>query len=74
LGAGLPVGFLLLQMIADTGEKFEFLSYFSLYTMFDPAKITSGEDYLLSFIVLAVIGIILYLAGIFVFQKRDLPL
>ncbi len=74
LGAGLPVGFLLLQMISDTGEKFEFLSYFSLYTLFDTSKITSGEDYLISFIILTVIGITLYLAGIYTFKKRDLPL
>lgn len=74
IGAGLPVGSLLLQMIADTGEKFEFLRYFSLYTLFDPAQITSGEGYLLSFLVLAVIGVVLYGAGIFAFTKRDLPL
>lgn len=74
LGAGLPVGFLLLQMISDTGEKFDFLSFFSLYTLFDPARIISGEGYLLSFIILTVIGIVLYLAGIITFARRDLPL
>jgi ABC-2 type transport system permease protein len=74
LGAGLPVGFLLLQMISDTGEKFEFLSYLSLYTLFDPAKITSDENYLFSFITLTVIGIVLYITGVVVFKKRDLPL
>ncbi len=74
LGAGLPVGFLLLQMISDIGEKFDFLSYFSIYTLFDPSKISSGEDYLISFIILAGIGIVLYLAAILTFRKRDLPL
>jgi ABC-2 type transport system permease protein len=61
-------------MIADTGEKFEFLQYFSLYTLFDPAIITSGEGYIPSFLILAVIGVVLYGAGIFAFTKRDLPL
>ncbi len=74
LGAGLPVGFLLLQMVADTGEKFEFLQYLSLYTLFDPAKIASGDGYLPSFIALAVIGVVLYGLGIYTFTKRDLPL
>lgn len=74
LGAGLPVGFLLLQMVADTGEKFEFLRYFSLYTLFDPAKITSGEGYLPAFITLALLGVVLYSLGIYAFTKRDLPL
>lgn len=74
LGAGLPVGFLLLQMISDTGKKFEFLQYFSLYSLFDPAKITSGEGYLPSFIALAIIALVTYIAGIYTFTKRDLPL
>ena len=74
LGAGLPVGFLLLQMVADTGEKFEFLRYVSLYTLFDPEKITSREGYLPAFIALFVIGIVLYSLGVYAFTKRDLPL
>ena len=74
LGAGLPVAFLLLQMISDIGEKFNFLKYLSLYTLFDPASITSGKNNLPSFLVLAVIGVILYSAGIASFRRRDLPL
>ena len=74
LGAGLPVAFLLLQMISDAGDKFDFLKYFSLYTLFDPAKITSKEGYIPSFIALAVIAAITYTTGIYIFQKRDLPL
>jgi ABC-2 type transport system permease protein len=74
LGAGLPVAFLLLQMISDVGETTDFLKYFSLFTLFDPAKITSGEGYVLSFIMLAAIAVVMYSAGILVFKKRDLPL
>lgn len=74
VGAGLPVAFLLLQMISDTGEKFEFLKYFSMYTLFDPAQITSKEGYIPSFIALAVIAALTYTIGIYAFKKRDLPL
>lgn len=74
LGAGLPVAFLILQMIADTGEETKFLSYFSLFTLFDPAKITQGSDYIISFVILGVIAAVMYCAGIYVFHKRDLPL
>jgi ABC-2 type transport system permease protein len=74
LGAGLPVAFLLLQMISDIGKKFEFLKYLSLYTLFDPAKIISKEGYLPSFIALAIIAVIAYASGIYAFKKRDLPL
>jgi ABC-2 type transport system permease protein len=74
VGAGLPVAFLLLQMISDIGEATDFLKYFSLYTLFDPAKIVSGEGYALSFLVLAVIAVVTYTAAILSFHKRDLPL
>jgi ABC-2 type transport system permease protein len=74
IGAGLPVAFLLLQMISDVGDTTDFLKYFSLYTLFDPAKITSGEGYLVSFIVLAAIAVVMYTASIISFKKRDLPL
>ncbi len=74
LGAGLPVGFLLLQMISDIGEKFEFLQYFSLYSLFDPVRIISGENYLPSFIAMAAIALVTYTVGIYSFTKRDLPL
>jgi ABC-2 type transport system permease protein len=74
IGAGLPVAFLLFQMISNIGETAEFLKYFSLYTLFDPAKITSGEGYGISFIALAAIAVVMYTAGLLAFRKRDLPL
>lgn len=74
LGAGLPVAFLVLQMISDVGDATEFLKYFTIYTLFNPEKIIQGESYLPSFIVLGAIALVTYSAGIYAFQKRDLPL
>lgn len=74
VGAGLPVAFLLLQMISDVGEATEFFKYFTLFTLFDPSTIITGEGYLVSFLVLLAIGIIMYGAALISFQKRDLPL
>lgn len=74
IGAGLPVAFLLLQMISDIGEKTEFLKYLTLYTLFDPNKIITGEGFALSFLILGVISVLSYAAGLIVFGKRDLPL
>lgn len=74
LGAGLPVAFLLLQMLSDVGETTEVLKYFTIYTLFDPKKITSGEGYVISFLIMGVAAICLYIAGIITFKKRDLPL
>ncbi len=74
IGAGFPVAFLLFQMVSDIGEGTEFLKYFSLYTLFDPNTIITGEGFGLSFIILGAIAIVTYSIGIITFQKRDLPL
>jgi len=74
LGAGLPVAFLVVQMLSNTGESVEFLKYFTLFTLLDPDKIISGEGYVINFVILTVLAIILYASGLFVFKKRDLPL
>ncbi|MDF2941445.1 MAG: putative rane protein [Herbinix sp.] len=74
IGAGLPVAFLIFQMISDTGDATDFLKYFSLFTLFDPTKIISGEGYVPAFIALAVIAVVMYTAGTYAFHKRDLPL
>lgn len=74
VGAGLPVAFLLFQMISDVGEATDFLRYFSLFTLYNPEKITSGEGFGLSFFVMGIIGILSYAVALFTFQRRDLPL
>ena len=74
LGAGLPVAFLLLKMLSEVGESTDFLKYFTIYTLFDPTKIISGENHIIPFIVLVLLAICLYMAGIISFKKRDLPL
>jgi len=74
LGAGLPVAFLVIQMISNAGEATSFLKYFTIYTLFSPENIIQGEGYLTSFVALGVIAVVLYSSGLYVFHKRDLPL
>lgn len=74
IGAGLPVAFLVIQMISDVGDATSFLKYFTLYTLFDPNQIIQNSDFILPFLVLAAIAVIMYSAGVYVFYKRDLPL
>ncbi len=73
IGAGIPVIFYLIQMIANMGGKLENLKYFTLYTLFNTNDIISGKNILLPVIVLTTISIILYSISIFIFSKRDLP-
>lgn len=74
IGAGLPVAFLIIQMISDVGEKTEFYKYFTMFTLFDADKIISGEGFIVQFIALLAIAIVMYGLGFYVFEKRDLPL
>lgn len=75
LGAGLPITFFLIQMIANAGDKFADLKYATIFTLFNPEDVVKGSENVLScFLALGVISIILYVGGVLVFKKRDLPL
>lgn len=75
LGAGLPVLFYLIQMIANMGEKLENLKYFTIFTIFPGDKIVEGASGVISSnIVLVGLGILLYTAGVMIFTKKDLSL
>lgn len=73
-GAGIPVLFFVLQMLASSGEKVANLKYTTIFTLFNPNNIISGKSVWLNFVTLFIIGVVLYSAGIMVFDKKDLPL
>ena len=76
LGAGLPVAFFLLNMLSPMLKinDTEFLKYISMNTLFDTNAILGGGNFIVQFIVLGVIAVGLYTAGIIKFLKKDLPL
>jgi len=74
IGAGIPIAFLLLEIMSGTSADLENLRFLSLNTMYDPAAITGGGTFIPQFIALAVVGAVLYVLGISVFKKKDLPL
>lgn len=74
IGAGLPVAFLILQMISNVGEATSFFKYFTLFTLFDANQIIQTSDFILPFITLGAIAVVMYSAGVHMFHKRDLPL
>lgn len=75
LGAGIGLGFFLIQMLSQVNEDIEFLKYFTPLTLFDAEKIMEYD-----WVGFAYVGILWLLAGIFFmigimgFKKRDLPL
>lgn len=73
-GAGIPMAFFLLKLMGDVDSSLEGLKYVSLNTLFDTNAITTGGSYSIQFIILAVVGLALYILGMRVFMKKDLPL
>ena len=69
LSAGLIICFILIQMLSQVGDKFEWLKYLTPLTLFAPKNFD-----ILQGIILYIIGGILFVLGIEIFKKRDLPL
>ena len=74
IGAGVPLAFFAFKMISGMSDKLELLKYCTINTLFDTNAIMDGKDYTLKLIMLAVIGVVFYVAGIKAFNKKDLPL
>lgn len=75
LGAGLPIAFILIEMLSQVGDKMEKLKYLTPLTLFDAYGIIGGkEDAVVSFLILYAGGILLFLCGIGAFCKKDLPI
>lgn len=56
-------------------EAMNFFNYLSIITFFDTTSILAGSlSYLWKFAILAGIGIVTFIVGVFTFDKKDLPL
>ncbi len=73
-GAGIPIAFFLFELMSSVSESLDKLKYVSLNTLFAKDAILSGDSYMIPFILLAIVGIVLYGIGIRVFKEKDLPL
>lgn len=74
LGAGLPIAFLLIQMISNSGESLNWLKYFTLNTMFNPLDIMHGNGAVSSMFILLGTAALLYGTASIFFNKKDLPI
>lgn len=56
-------------------DQMNFFNYLSIITLFDATSIlTGGISWLWKFGILALIGIVTFIVGVFCFEKKDLPL
>lgn len=75
IGAGCVIAFVLIQMISQVGEKFETLKYLTPLTLFQTDELIAGKSQaVLAFLVLYIMGIVLFGVGITIFCKRDLSI
>lgn len=74
LGAGLPVLMLVLQMIVNYNDKLTLVKWLSLFSLYQPADIAAGKPMAGSMLALGAVSLGLYAGGVFIFNKKDLPL
>ncbi|MVO98586.1 ABC transporter permease subunit [Paenibacillus lutrae] len=75
LGAGLPVAFVLLQMLGDSGDKLNWIGNLSLFALFDPERLFAGDSFAyVGMGIFAGLATVLYVLGILVFNKKDLTI
>jgi len=73
LGIGLPVAFLVFQMIGDASEKYRWIGNLSIYSLFDADRIVEGDTTVIwPMMIFLFTALILYSSAIFIFRKRNL--
>ena len=74
IGVGVPIGFLVLQMLGNSNPDYSWIGNLSMFALFDPEKLIDGNTGFvgLSMAALLVIAALLYTAGITWFNRRDL--
>lgn len=72
-GAGIPALEFIIQMLSNTGEQMENVKYATFFTLFNPEGIIGGKGGAINGIIALLAGaIVLFLAAIAVFSKKDL--
>jgi len=74
LGGGITVLFFAANMLAGMNDNLEILKNVTIVTLFDSAAIISGDGYRMQLFILAGLTLILYILGMIVFKRKDLPL
>lgn len=72
-GCVVPVGCLLLNMLGNASEDAEVLKACSIYGWYDPVGIANGDDTLIVNLIYLSITVVLFLAGVFIFRRKRLP-
>ena len=73
-GAGIPIAFILMNMLGGASASVEILKKLSIYGFYDPVELVHGGD--IWGVNLVYIGIIavLFVTSVLIFKKKRLPL
>ena len=74
LGSGIPIAFLLMNMMGNTAKELEVLKKISPYGWYDPLAIANGESALTLNLIYGGIALGLLLLSIWIFKKKRLPI
>ncbi len=74
LGAGLPLFFIIVNILRNVDPSLNFLKNFTIVSLLDSDAIISGGNYFGSFIIMFISSFALYFLGVKLFAKRDLSL
>lgn len=74
-GAGLPIAFLLFNMLGSASDKAELLKNFSIYGWYDPVELVRGTSDIWRYnLIYAAAIIALFAAGLVIFKRKQLPI
>ena len=74
LGAGIPIIFLLLNMLGGVSDEAKFLHNFSIYGFYDPIKVVANYDMWQINVLYVAIILVLFAGSVFVFSRKQLPI
>ena len=74
-GSGIPIIFIMIQMLSNMQGSMEWLKYITLLTLFDPVSLIAGnsEGYIMLGI-LSIVAFVCYILGLVVFNKKSMSL
>ncbi len=73
-GAGIPIVFLLMNMLGGVSADIEILKKLSIYGYYDPVKLVHGSDILGTNLIYIGLIAVLFAASVLVFKRKRLPL
>ena len=73
-GSGIPIAFLLMNMLGGASTGVEVLKNISIYGLYDPVELVTGTSVLGANLLYIGMIVVLFVAGVLIFRKKRLPL